>query len=280
MIKPLISIVIPSLNQVDYIEETIDSIFQQDYRNYELIIMDGGSKDGSQEIIKKYAHKISYWQSKPDRGQTDAIIEGFRHAKGDLLGWVNSDDILLPGCLSQIVLAHNRHPDAGLYGGNYLLINAEGIVTRCKKFPRNPGKFARVGLFFIHQPGSFFKSEDYFVCGGLNVELHYVMDKDLYIRMLLNGTRFEYINEYLAGFRVHPESKMVSQAGKAAEEWKYARNKYLSKEFNRFYYQKTKIGLLIYYSQQMLNGKYLQAYRDYLSINRQHWRSWKGPNLD
>ena len=92
---PKISIVMPSYNQAEYIEESILSVLNQNYPNLELIVLDGGSTDGSEEIIKKYESKLSYWHSRKNKGQTDALIQGFKRATGDLLGWLNSDDILV-----------------------------------------------------------------------------------------------------------------------------------------------------------------------------------------
>ncbi len=121
---PRITIVMPSYNQSQYIEESIQSILDQDYPSLEFMILDGGSSDGSQEIIQRYARHLAFWQSQPDKGQTDALIQGFERATGDLLGWVNSDDVLLPGALQSIAQAYGSHPECGLFGGNIVTIDS------------------------------------------------------------------------------------------------------------------------------------------------------------
>lgn len=105
---PCITIIMPSLNQSRYIEESIQSILDQNYPELELLILDGGSTDGSQEIIRRYSDHLAYWHSRPDKGQTDALIQVFSRATGELMGWLNSDDILLPEALFQIIQAYHR----------------------------------------------------------------------------------------------------------------------------------------------------------------------------
>src|SRR3989339_415746 len=113
---PRITVVMPSFNQARYIEESIQSVLDQMYPNLEFIILDGGSTDGSQEIIERYADRLTYWHSQPDKGQTDALIMGFDRSTGDLIGWVNSDDVLLPGCLHTIADAFVARPECGCSG--------------------------------------------------------------------------------------------------------------------------------------------------------------------
>ncbi len=140
---PRITVVMPSFNQARYIEESIQSILDQNYPNLEFMIFDGGSADGSQEIIERYADRLTYWHSQPDKGQTDVLIQGFDRATGDLLGWVNSDDVLLPGCLQTIAGAFVARPHCRLFGGNYVLIDAIGNIIRCTRHPANPVRFAK-----------------------------------------------------------------------------------------------------------------------------------------
>ncbi len=123
---PRVSIVTPSFNQAAFLEETIQSVLSQDYPNLEYIIIDGGSTDGSVEIIKKYADKLAYWVSEKDTGQADAINKGLIRVTGEIVAWLNSDDIYLPGTIRAAVEALQAHPDCGLVYGDVLSVDAKG----------------------------------------------------------------------------------------------------------------------------------------------------------
>ena len=127
--KPLVTIVTPSYNQAAFIERTIQSVLGQDYPDIEYIIMDGGSSDGSAEIIRRYEDRLAYWESVKDKGQTDAINKGFARAHGEILAWLNSDDVLYPHAVSEAVAYLTEHPECGLVYGNCDFIDAEGNVT-------------------------------------------------------------------------------------------------------------------------------------------------------
>jgi len=126
LMPPLVSIVTPSYNQAQFIEATIQSVLSQDYPKIEYIIMDGGSKDGSVEIIHRYAGRLAWWVSERDRGQTDAINKGFAHANGEILAWLNSDDIYHPGAISEAVAHLTAHPETGMVYGDAALIDDQG----------------------------------------------------------------------------------------------------------------------------------------------------------
>ncbi|TFG50743.1 MAG: glycosyltransferase [Candidatus Brocadiia bacterium] len=271
---PRITIVMPSFNQTQYLEEAIRSILDQNYPNLEFMILDGGSTDGSQEIIERYGDSLTYWQSQPDKGQTDALIQGFCRATGDLLGWVNSDDVLLPNCLQTIAEVFISQPECGLFGGNYVLIDSNGKIIRCKRHPANANFFAKYGQSIVNQPGSFFKPEDYEAVGRLNRGLHYVMDTDLYVRMMLNGTRFAHTGVYLAGFRKHAAAKTVAQIGRAREESRIAKRIYWPVQITR---ARTRIiGRGIYRAYQILNCNYFRMTLETLFARGRHWQDWSG----
>ena len=267
---PRITVVMPSFNQAKYIAESIRSVLDQDYPNLEFIILDGGSTDGSQNIIKQYATQLSYWHSQPDNGQSHALIQGFEHSTGDLIGWVNSDDVLLPECLKRIALAYLEQPNAGLFGGNYILIDNISKIIRCRRHPRNPELFAKFGLFVVNQPGSFFRRDDYKAVGGLNQDLHYVMDTDLYVRMMNKGTKFAYIDAYLSGFRIHSNAKTVSQIQMARVEGTKIRKLYWPKKISRF----RAIGILSYYMYQVANGNFTQSISDSFAVRGLSWQEY------
>jgi glycosyltransferase involved in cell wall biosynthesis len=265
---PRITIVMPSFNQASYIEESILSVLEQNYPNLEFMILDGGSTDGSQGIIKRYSDQLAYWHSRSDKGQTDALIHGFERATGNLLGWVNSDDVLLPGALSHIASAYTSNSESGLFGGNYVLIDEVGRVIRCKRHPANADWFARRGLFAVNQPGSFFKRTDYEAVGRLNADLDYVMDTDLYIRMLCNGTRYVYINAWLSGFRKHSMAKTVAQATKAHREFEFIQRQYSPQNRLHLGWQ------FSYMAWQLMNGNYFRMGIETLLYRGRHWRIW------
>jgi glycosyltransferase involved in cell wall biosynthesis len=265
---PSISIIMPSYNQARFIEESIQSILAQDYPYLEFMILDGGSSDGSQEIIERHSDRLTYWHSQPDKGQTDALIQGFTRSTGDLMGWVNSDDVLLPGALQAVAQAYISHPGCGLFGGNFVIIDRVGRIIRCKRYPAQAALFAMHGLFAFCQPGSFFRQQDYQAVGGLEVDLDSVMDADLYFRMILNGTRYVHINNYVAGFRVHEKSKTMAESGKHDQE---------SKLIQRRIWPKMRSNLVWrygYVAWQVINQNYLHMSIETLLAHKRHWREW------
>ncbi len=156
---PKVSIVTPSYNQAAYLAETMRSVLEQDYPNLEYIVIDGGSSDGSAEIIRGFADRLAYWQSQPDLGQTDAINQGFARASGDILAWLNSDDLLLPGAVSAAVRQLQAHPEAGMVYGDALLINAAG--KKIGDFPAAQTDYRKLRRGYVHIPqqAAFFRAE-------------------------------------------------------------------------------------------------------------------------
>jgi glycosyltransferase involved in cell wall biosynthesis len=260
----------PSFNQAVYLEEAICSILDQGHPNLEFMILDGGSEDGSRTIIEKYASRLAYWRSEPDAGQSAAIAEGFARASGDLLGWVNSDDALLPGALQSIARAYCVYPSGGLFGGNYILIDQAGRIKRCKRHPANAGWFARHGIFAFNPPASFFKRQDYEAVGGLRLDLHHVMDTDLYIRMCFNGTRYVYVNRYLSVFRQHAAQKPTVHRAEARLESERMRRELWPRQLQLCAAQKR--WRFLYMLCQIMNGNYLRMSIETLMSRGKHWR--------
>jgi len=227
---PRISIVTPSYNQADYLEETVRSVLLQGYPNLEYIIMDGGSTDGSLEIIKKYQPWLTSWTSKPDKGQADAIRSGFNISTGSLLGWLNSDDIFFPNSLFHIAKTHQEHPKAIVLGTvqNFRKGNGIKVISEIHQEAltlRNlilPGR----SKYAWHQPGTFFPKNAYLMVGGLDPTLHYGMDHDLMCRLLIANIQMIYIDQPVAGFRVHETSKTSAENTKLAVENYQVRMRY------------------------------------------------------
>lgn len=206
--KPLISIITPSYNQGRFIEETIESILAQDYPNIEHIVIDGGSTDNTVDILKKYDGKIK-WVSEKDKGQSDALNKGFRMAKGEILGWLNSDDMYLPGAISNIMEYFESHPDVGMvYGKTYFTDEFGNIIGN---FPTEPFDYKKLAYFnFIAQSSAFYRRDVYFDAGGVDLGLRYVIDYDMWPRMA-KIARIEYLPDFMSKYRLHSESGSVSE---------------------------------------------------------------------
>lgn len=215
---PRITVVVPSFNQAPYLRATLESVTQQNYPNLELVVCDGGSTDGSLDILDSFRSWIDHLYIGPDAGQSDAIAKGVSCSSGELVGWLNSDDVLLSGALEAIAASHSAHP-VDLYTGGLLVLDSEGSILRCRQSPRQSRWLTRQGIVVINQPGSFFRRAAYDLVGGINVALHYVMDWDLYIRMMSEGMECRQLSGYLAGFRLHSLSKTVGSQQRVLEEY-------------------------------------------------------------
>ncbi|HUH98543.1 MAG TPA: glycosyltransferase family 2 protein [Anaerolineales bacterium] len=168
MTTPLVSIVTPSFNQARYLEATIRSVLSQDYPRLEYIIVDGGSTDGSVDVIRRYAPKLAWWVSEKDHGQTDAINKGFAHAKGEVLAWLNSDDTYEPNAIAPAVRLLQKHPEAGLVYGNANYINEDGRVIG--RFPAAQTDLVRLRRGYVHIPqqAAFFRADLWRAVGPLD----------------------------------------------------------------------------------------------------------------
>jgi glycosyltransferase involved in cell wall biosynthesis len=209
--KPLVSIITPSFNQGLYLEETIKSVLNQDYPNLEYIIIDGGSTDGSLDIIKRYEDRIGYWESEPDLGQTDAINKGFAHAKGEILAWLNSDDTYRPGAIQEAVDYLVAHPEAGMVYGHAFYIDEEGKVVA--QFPTAETDYYKLrrGNATIPQQAAFFRSTLWKMVGPLDPSFYYAMDYDLWTR-ISSVSPIDYYPRLWANFRLQNLSKSMQEA--------------------------------------------------------------------
>lgn len=196
--KPTISIVTICYNSQSTLEETICSVLEQNYLNLDYVIIDGGSTDGTLNIIKRYENKLGYYCSEPDQGISDAFNKGIERAKGDLIGIINSDDILLPGALQAVAEAYEDNVD--VYRANVIIRNKEtGFTGRdipSMKFPLMP--------FFVnvdHQ-GTFVTRNAYKKWGKYDLNFRYMMDHDFLTRCYQGGACFKYISYDVAEFRL------------------------------------------------------------------------------
>jgi len=206
---PKVTIITPSYNQARYLEATIRSVLEQDYPNLEYIIIDGGSNDGSVEIIQKYADKLAYWVSEKDRGQTDAINKGFARASGEILAWLNSDDTFQPGAVREAVDYLNTHPNSGMVYGDAMFINADGEVIG--RFPGAQTDYRKLRQGYVHvaQQASFFRAALWKQVGPLDPTFYFAMDYDLWVR-LARVSKLDYLPRWWANFRLHGDAKTIA----------------------------------------------------------------------
>jgi len=203
-----ISIITPSYNQGDYIEETILSVLNQTYQNIEYIIIDGGSIDNTLEIINKYRDRIDIVISEKDKGQSDAINKGFRLASGVLSGWINSDDILYSHCVEELVATYKRSPDAAIFFSPYLdFINGSGDYLQTKYSPITGKKYLLYKNYDLHQQASFYNSRILEKINYLDESIRYCMDLDLWLKLLDYGNIIPISNEPQGAFRIWSNTK-------------------------------------------------------------------------
>jgi glycosyltransferase involved in cell wall biosynthesis len=216
---PKITIVTPSFNQRPYIEETIRSILDQNYPNLQFMVLDGGSTDGSKDVIQKYEGRFDYWRSYADGGQTAAISEGLARADGDIFAWVNSDDVLFSGCLQAVAGAFSRANQPDIIHANVAYIDSTGIVKRLVKAEPQRPFFVLRGAWQSTAPCIFFKTQSLRDIGGLCDELRLSMDYDLWLRLMIRGAHSMLVPKYFGAFRWHQNAKtFVSSSTRSSEE--------------------------------------------------------------
>jgi len=223
---PKISIVTPSYNQGKFLEKTILSVLNQNYNNLEYIIIDGGSTDESVKIIKHYGQYLKYWHSKPDAGQASAIREGFKQATGDVLGYLNSDDMLLSGALQAVVDIFSKEQKIQCLAGDCIYIDVKDRYLFTSYSREQTYKNMLFNTMLNCQPATFWRREIYDKVGGIDVNFQYCMDYDLFLRMLKKTGKMFSIPVILAAFRVHEESKGNRLKEISTKEWNLIRSRH------------------------------------------------------
>jgi glycosyltransferase involved in cell wall biosynthesis len=229
--NPVITLVTPSFNQAQFLRQSIESVLSQNYPALEYIVMDGGSDDGSVEIIRSYETKISHWVSDKDSGQADALNKGFQVSTGEVLGFLNSDDVLSPGTLQFVARQFAQEP------------NLHWLVGRCRTFgkvgddqessdqtitPRVPRKLSDILTLqtLMPQPSIFWRRSLWQTVGQFDESLHYCFDHEYWVRALIKGFAPRPVEEILAGYRMHGESKTCSDWGSFMEEFRVIAKRY------------------------------------------------------
>jgi len=214
---PKITVVTPSLNQAQFLEDTIRSVLSQGYPNLEYMVIDGGSNDGSVDIIRRYEHQLAYWSSRPDNGQADAINNGWQRATGDILAYINSDDTYCPDALRVVAETFARDPQLGLVYGRCHVIDDHGAVLRERRV--RDATLAEVLRWSpsIPQPSMFVRRAAVEAVGFLRPDLHHTMDYELSLRIGLKY-KWRFIPILLANMRDHPAAKSAVDPLRHVEE--------------------------------------------------------------
>ena len=221
--SPLISIVTPSFNQGCFIGEALASVRLQNYANWEHLVADGASTDDTVDILRTLTEERAQlnlsWVSERDSGQSQALNKGFRNAKGEIIGWLNSDDRYLPKCFEQVAKAFEENPEIDIIYGDYLIVDESGKPLQIRReIEFNEFILRYHHVLYIPTTATFFRRRVFDENNWLSESLQYAMDLEFFIRLSAQGYRFKHIPEVLAEFRLHPDSKTCSSSDKQRME--------------------------------------------------------------
>lgn len=237
---PKISIVTPSFNQSVYLEQSIQSVLSQGYPNLEYIVIDGGSTDGSTDIIRKYNDRITFWISAPDQGQSDALNQGFSRTTGDIIGWLNSDDTYQPGTFTEVANIFTRNDMDIIMSEYFGLMDESGKIFSLKKNEYIDHdtliRFWKTNGMTVNQPSVFFRRE---LISNMHpvfdVSLCYAMDYDLWLR-LSRDRPFHVVPGHWANYRLHQDSKSGTGFDKFVPEWLVVSRRFWGRPFSMGWY--------------------------------------------
>lgn len=208
---PKISVIVPSYNQGPFLEHCLNSIVCQGYPNLELIVIDGGSTDNSREILENFNSYITYWVSKKDKGQSDAVNRGILRSTGDIIGWINSDDIYLDKCLFSASKLFHENPNWDIVFSNYYFVDKESrVIKKRKEIPFDFNIYLWTHDCYHANCAGFFRKRVFDRVGLLNESLNYGMDYEFYLRSYQQGCIIRHSDSYWGAYRLHDNSKSVS----------------------------------------------------------------------
>jgi glycosyltransferase involved in cell wall biosynthesis len=272
---PRISIVTPSFNQADFIEEALASVKAQNYPDYEHLVMDGLSNDGTVELLQRATFDSVqaqlFWVSELDAGQSEAMNKGFKRATGDIVGWLNSDDRYRPGCFERVVQTFEDNPQVDIVYGDYLTVKEDGTPVQIRReIEFSPFILLYHRVLYIPTTTTFIRRRIFEEGNYLDETLQYAMDLDFFLRLAARGYRFKHIPHILADFRLQPKSKTCTSPDRQHQEHqqiinsmapslRYLRSPYLKKTVLAF------LRILAAgkrYSEKMFKGYYWEQLRD------------------
>jgi glycosyltransferase involved in cell wall biosynthesis len=217
------SIVTPSLNQRDFIQEALESVRLQNYANTEHLVIDGGSTDGTVQYLESLSGKPGwehlYWLSEPDKGQGDALNKGFRKASGEVIGWLNSDDLYRPGCFDKVISAFSKHPEVDLFYGDYTWIDEKGQLLQIRReIDFNAFVLLYHRTLCVPSTSSFFRRRIFEDNNFIDIDYHYIMDWEFFVRLVVREYRLQHLPALLADFRWQSNSKTCRHVDRECSE--------------------------------------------------------------
>jgi len=264
---PFFSVIIVNYNGGLYLESAIKSVLNQNNSLFELIIIDGKSTDNSLDIINNHSSNIDYFISEKDEGQSDAFNKGFNLARGEYFLWLNSDDLLMPNCLNHAFDFINKNPGNFWFVANTIFTDEEGFILKCSKAPDWYDWAVENGVIYVNGPTSIFHRELFYKVGGFDLNCHYSMDTDLWMRFKKLGYNFKRINQYYWCFRIHKGSKTSGTLLGQINNKLNAEAEYISQK-NNYYYSKLSRAKQIFL--KIFTGSFLSSQYDTFRFKRVH----------